>query len=304
MAQRLFKMLLIALYMLNVQFSPINLDTESDNKSFSIIWLSDTQDMSYRSYGHALQKMGSWIISMKQDLNVKYIVQTGDAVDNGASLWQWDNYDELYDQISGEIPYISAAGNHEVKKNGYLEYCMRPDILSIPRANSFLRGVSSFSTFEVNECKFIVVAIGFGMEEKSVSWVNRVLRDHKEYTAILLFHDYMQDNGRFSINGKSMYKQIVEPNSNVRLVLCGHVLGVSSRIDSIDDDGDGETDRTVAQLMYNYQHFKTDCGQLRILEFNTEDRSITITTYSPVTDRYYRDYMFGDNYTFNLKDAF
>ena len=85
MVKRLFKMLLIALYMLNVQFSPINLDTESDNKNFSIIWLSDTQDMSYRSYGHALQKMGSWIISMKQDRNVKYIVQTGDAVYNGAS---------------------------------------------------------------------------------------------------------------------------------------------------------------------------------------------------------------------------
>ncbi|MPN41114.1 hypothetical protein SDC9_188656 [bioreactor metagenome] len=101
-----------------------------------------------------------------------------------------------------------------------------------------------------------------------------------------------------------MYKQIVLPNPNVRLVLCGHVLGVSSRIDSIDDDLDGEADRTVAQLMYNYQNRKTDCGQLRILEFNTEDRSIMITTYSPVTDRYYRDYMFGDNYTFTLQDAF
>lgn len=304
MAQRIINVLFVVLYILNVQFPSINPDAESNNKKFSIIWISDTQDMAYNSYDHALEKMGAWIISMKQDLNIKYIVQTGDAVDNGASRWQWDNFDELYDQIRGRLPYISAAGNHEVKKNGYFEYCRRPYIRTIPRANSFLRGISTFCTFEVNECKFVVVAIGFGMEEKSVPWVNRVLSEHRDYTAILLFHDYLQDNGRFSINGKSMYKQIVLPNPNVRLVLCGHVLGVSSRIDSIDDDEDGEADRTVAQLMYNYQHYKTDCGQLRIMEFNTEDRSITVTTYSPVTDRYYRDYMFGDNFTFTLKDAF
>lgn len=304
MIKKMFKMLFVVLYTISVQFSPIDPETESDNKGFSIIWISDTQDMAYSSYNHALQKMGSWIISMKEDLNIKYVVQTGDAVDNGASQWQWGNFDELYNQIQGKLPYISAAGNHEIKKNGYLEYCMRPDIRTIPRANSFMRGISTFCTFEANEYKFIILAIGFGMEEKSVPWVNRVLNEHRNYTAILLLHDYMQDNGRFSINGKSMYKQIVISNPNVRLVLCGHVLGVSSRTDSIDDDGDGEADRTVAQLMYNYQHYKTDCGQLRIMEFNTVDRSISITTFSPVTDRYYRDYMFGDKYTFTLKDAF
>lgn len=301
------QILLIFISSVFIIFSPHTYsidERETDRDTFGIVWISDTQDMAYNVYYQALMKMGAWIMNNRDKYNIKYIVQTGDAVDNGASKWQWDNFDEMYNQFRGKIPYISAAGNHEVKKNGYLEYCMRPDIRSIPRKSSYKRGESTFCTLEVNGNKFIILAIGFGIEEESVEWVNKILKEHDDHTAILLFHDYLQDNGRFSINGKSMYNKIVVPNPNVRLVLCGHVLGVSSRIDSIDDNGDGKMDRTVAQLMYNYQHYKTDCGQLRIMLFNTKDHSITVTTYSPVTDRFYRDYMLGDNYTFTLRDAF
>jgi predicted MPP superfamily phosphohydrolase len=272
--------------------------------TFSIVWISDTQDMAYMGYGHPLESMGKWIMDNRRAHNIRYVVQTGDAVDNGASPWQWERYDELYHRIKGKIPYLSAAGNHEVKKNGYLEYLARPEVRGLPPENTFEKGEASFATLGVNGRKFIIVAVGYGIEQNAVPWVNSVLHQHGDHTAILLFHDYMQSNGRFSKNGKSMFEQVVVPNPNVRLVLCGHVCGVSSRIDPIDDDHDGAPDRTVAQMMYNYQHFKADCGQLRLMEFHLDDRSITVTTYSPFTQRYYRDYMFGDRAVFTLKDGF
>lgn len=278
--------------------------SEDDSEQFTIIWLSDTQDMAYGKYDHALQKMGKWIMENRKLMNIRYIVQTGDAVDNGASDWQWGVFDEMYLQFRGKIPYIAAAGNHDVKKHGYLEYLMRDQVKAIPEENRFREGESTYSTLEIRGKKFIFVAIGFGVEEVSVDWANEVLKQHRDYTAILLIHDYLQTGGRFSITGKAMYRELVEPNPNIKLVLCGHVKGVSSRVDAIDDTGDGVPDRTVAQLMYNYQHWKEKCGQLRIMGFNLADHSITITTYSPVTNRKYRDYMFGDHYTFTLKDAF
>ena len=272
--------------------------------TFSIVWISDTQDMAYMGYGHPLESMGNWIMDNKEAHNIQFVVQTGDAVDNGASPWQWERYDELYHQIKDEIPYLSAAGNHEVKAHGYLEYLARPEVTSLPPERTFEKGEASYATLAVNGKKFVIVAVGYGIEQDAVPWVNTVLRQYEDHTAILLFHDYMQDNGRFSKNGKSMFEQIVLPNPNVRLVLCGHVCGVSSRVDAIDDDQDGVTDRSVTQMMYNYQQFKADCGQLRLMEFNLYDRSITVTTYSPFTKRYYRDYMFGDNTTFTLPDGF
>jgi Predicted phosphohydrolases len=277
---------------------------DDDRVPFTIVWLADTQEMAYGKYDHALQKMGKWIMESQKKMNIRYIVQTGDAVDNGASDWQWEVFDEMYLQFRGKIPYISAAGNHDVKKNGYLEYLQRAQVKDIPKENRFREGESAYSTLETSGEKFIFVAIGYGVEEASVDWANEVLEKHRDYTAILQFHDYLQAGGRFGITGKAMFHALVEPNPNVRLVLCGHVKGVSSRIDELDDNKDGKPDRSVVQLMYDYQNAKDKCGQLRTLVFNPKDHSITVTTYSPVTKRYYRDYMFGDEVTFTLKNAF
>lgn len=280
---------------------------EDDGDIFTIVWLSDTQEMSWHSYDHAMQKMGQWISDQKEILNIRYVVQTGDAVENGATQRYWDEFDLMLDTFKDKIPYIGAAGNHEIK-NGYQDYLNRPEIRTIPRGNAYVRGKAAYCTLEVNGCKFVIIAVGSGVEEESTDWVNSVLKLHKEYTAILLYHDYMQTNGRFSVNGKSMYRQVVVPNPNVRLVLCGHVcegdFSVSSRVDPVDDNSDGTMDRNVYQMMYNYQRSGVDCGQLRTLQFNMKDRSIMVTTYSPVTERYYRDWMNGSQTTFVLKDAF
>ena len=285
-----------------------SLAEEDNNDTFTIVWLSDTQDMSYHGYNHAMQKMGVWIASQKQALNIRYVVQTGDAVENGANPRYWAEFDLMLNEFKDEIPYIGAAGNHEVKK-GYQDYLNRPEIVSIPKENVYKDGEASFQTFEVDECKFIIIGVGSGIEEESTGWVNSVLQSHKDYVAILLYHDYLQTAGRFSKNGKSMFKQVVVTNPNVRLVLCGHVCegeySVSSRVDSFDDNSDGTMDRNVYQMMYNYQSCGYgNNGQLRILSFDTKDRSITVTTYSPITKKYYRDWMNGDEYTFTLKDAF
>lgn len=303
MRNRIFAFFLVVLLIANIPNTTKAEDAE-DPDFFTIVWLSDTQDMSYHSYDHAMQKMGAWIIDQKDKLNIKYVVQTGDMVDNGASKTQWEEFDGMFSEFEGKIPFISAAGNHEVKKNGYLEFSMRPEIRTIPRDKVFLRGQCSFATLEVKDVKLIIIAIGFGVDEKAIQWTNSILKLHKEYSAILLVHDYLQTNGRFSINGKSIFKQVVVPNKNVRMVLCGHVHGVSSRIDKLDDDGDGLFDRDVTQLMYNYQHFQDECGQIRTMQFNIKEHSISISTYSPVTERYYRDWMFGDNYTFEILNAF
>lgn len=247
--RRLIAIMLFAFMLAVCVPSRPSLAEEDINDTFTIVWLSDTQDMSYHGYNHAMQKMGVWIDSQKEALNIRYVVQTGDAVDNGASPKQWAEFDLMYDEFKDTIPYIGAAGNHEIKKNGYLEYLQRPEVCSIPKENVYKEGEASYSTFEVDGCKFIIVAVGYGIEEESAGWVNSVLQSHDDHIAILLYHDYLQTSGRFSINGKSMYKQIVLPNPNVRLVLCGHVCegthSVSSRVDIVDDNNDGIMDRNV-----------------------------------------------------------
>ena len=275
-----------------------------DGDFFTIVWVSDTQDMAYRNRKDVLEKMGRWIIRNRDALRIRYVVQTGDAVDNGASPWQWEAYDHLLKPFMGRIPYIAAAGNHEVKKNGFLEFSMREDVLKIPRSHTADRGKASYATFTVNDRKFIIVSVGYGVELEYAHWMNHVLKMHRDHTAILILHDYLAVTGNFSHTGKEVFKQVVVPNPNVRLVLCGHVTSLKARADKVDDDGDGTPDRVVNGLLYDYQHFKDDCGQIRWLKFDLVDRSITVTTYSPHTKRYYKDFNFGNQAIFTITDAF
>ncbi len=264
---------------------------------FSIVWLSDTQSMTYCNYTDALESMGRWIVDEKQARNILYVVQTGDAVENGFSDWQWKNFDACYDQFRDELPYIAIAGNHEtgMKRHSYVGYLSRRNVSEIPRRYSFERGRAAYATLRAGGIDFLILGAGWDSELMSVDWMNEVLREHRDFVAILLFHGYIQTNGTYTVVGKKMFEQVVKPNPNVKLVLCGHVLGTAVRFEDVDDNGDGAADRRVTALMYNYQNADTDCGQLRLLTFDPMARSMRVLTYSPYQKRYYRDYTYSSS---------
>ena len=272
---------------------------------FSIAWISDTQSMTYCNYTDALESMGRWIADEKDERNILYVVQTGDAVENGFSDWQWKNYDACYNQFKELLPYIAVAGNHEIgmKRHSYVGYLSRRNVSEIPRRNSFERGRAVYATMRAGGIDFLILGAGWESELMSVEWMNEILREHPDSVAILLFHGYIQTNGTYTVVGKKMFEQVVKPNPNVKLVLCGHVLGTAVRFEDVDDNGDGAADRRVTALMYNYQHAGQDCGQLRLLTFDPMERSLRVLTYSPYLKRYYRDYTYSSS-DFLLENVF
>jgi hypothetical protein len=272
---------------------------------FSIVWLSDTQSMTYCNYTDALESMGRWIVDEKDERNILYVVQTGDAVENGFSDWQWKNFDVCYDQFKEELPYIAIAGNHEtgMKRHSYVGYLSRRNVSEIPRRYSFERGRAAYATLRAGGIDFLIIGAGWDSELMSVDWMNEILRQYPDSVAILLFHGYIQTNGTYTVVGKKMFEQVVKPNPNVKLVLCGHVLGTAVRFEDVDDNGDGTPDRRVTALMYNYQNADMDCGQLRLLTFDPMARSLRVLTYSPYQKRYYRDFVYSSS-DFILENAF
>jgi len=144
---------------------------------------------------------------------------------------------------------------------------------------------------------------GWGIEEDAVPWMNDVLRSNSDRVAILLFHGYLSPDGGYTVVGKKMFAEVVKPNPNVRLVLCGHVCGTAYRADEIDDTGDGVPDRCVSAMMYNYQDHELDSGQLRLLTFDPVSHGLTVLTYSPPLKRYFRDSHFSSA-EFTIEKAF
>ncbi len=272
---------------------------------FSVIWLADTQSMAYYDYPGALTSMGRWIAEQKDPLNILYVVQTGDAVDEGWVPKQWRHFDQLYNEFAHILPYFPIAGNHDVgmQWHGYGPYLARPYVRSIPRFNSFEGGRAVFATFSAGGTDFLLLGAGWESELEASDWMNDVLRRYPDRVAILLFHAYINADGSFTKVGAKMFEQVVLPNPNVRLVLSGHVRGTGFRADDLDDTGDGLPDRRVNAMIYNYQHYGENCGQLRILTFDPQERDISVTTYSPYKDRFYPDDYFKAD-TFEIENAF
>ena len=91
---------------------------------------------------------------------------------------------------------------------------------------------------------------------------------------------------------QQLYEEIVVPNPNVRLVLCGHHHAAGKRVSELDDDGDGRTDRTVYQLLADYKDApKGGGGFIRLLTFDPTAKKIRVHTYSPYLDQtsFYED---------------
>ena len=275
-------------------------------ETFTLIWLDDTQTIAYFKDNKVFRAMGEWIIKNKEPLNIRYIVQTGDLVDNGFQQKQWDSFNILLDSFYGKIPYLTVAGNHDlgVKKQDYTAFLSKPFITDLPEEQKFKGGQAVWAEFQAGGVDFILIGAGWGADVSSANWISGVLHAHPNHVAILLVHSYITAKDVLSYQGDEVRDLIVAKNPNIRLVLSGHIRGSGYLAEEFDDDGDGKPDRTVQAMLYNFQEYpRYGSGQIRILTFDTAARSIHVATYSPYTDRYYGDSHFKAQ-EFDLLNAF
>jgi hypothetical protein len=189
---------------------------------------------------------------------------------------------------------------------------------------------NSFSLFAMGSGRWIVIALEFGPRNEVLAWADAVLKIFRDTPAIVITHAYLyRDGTRYdsvgspnqqgnphgyimmgqpgsSVNdGEEMWRKLIEPNHNVKIVLSGHDVsghglppGTASRLASTRSDG-----TVVHQILANYQTcVAAPCatfgggqtvrggnGFLRILRLSPSDQTISITTYSPYVDEYLRD---------------
>lgn len=274
---------------------------------YSLIWMSDTQYYS-ESYPYIYDKMTNWIANQKEAMNIKYVFHTGDLVDKSYQEYEWENADksmEILDQAS--VPYGVLAGNHDVnhKDEDYTKYgqyfgesrFMGKDYYGGSYKNN--RGHYDLISEKGND--FIMLYMGWGVNEEDMKWLNEVLAKYPERKAILNFHEYLLVSGNRSPIGEEIYKKVVVPNKNVIAVLSGHYHDAETLVDQIDDNNDGTPDRKVYQMLADYQGGpEGGQGFMRLLEVNPVENKIYMKTYSPYLDKF----NFYDTTEYPSKDEF
>lgn len=278
-----------------------------DDYDYTFVWMSDTQYYS-ESYPHIFDRQTQWIVENADEMKIKYVFHTGDLVDEYDKEEQWNNADQFMKTLDdARIPNGVLAGNHDVdhKTNDYTQYYRffgedrykdRPYY-----GGSYKNNRGHYDLISANGNDYIMIYMGWGVDDESISWINKVLAEHPHRKAILSFHEYLLATGTRHPLGDKIYNQIVVPNQNVIAVLSGHYHEAQTLVDEIDDNGDGSPDRKVYQLLADYQAGpEGGQGYMRLLHFDQDQDRIIVNTYSP----YLNDYNFYDPDKYPNKDEF
>jgi len=278
-----------------------------DDYDYSFVWMSDTQYYS-ESYPHIYTDIVEWIAANKEAMKIKYVTHTGDLVDEADKPYQWtvasENMKVLED---ADIPYGVLAGNHDVagKQGAYDQYWTHFGEDRFKSQDTFggsydnNRGHYDLVSSHGND--YIFVYMGWGIGDEEIAWMDHVLKQYPDRMAVLNFHEYLLVSGNRAPIADKIHEQVVVPNRNVVAVLSGHYHDAELLVDPIDDDGDGQPDRNVYQMLADYQGGpEGGQGYIRLMQFDIDNNKLHIKTYSPYLD----DYNFYDPAEYPNKDEF
>ncbi|MEG1547627.1 MAG: metallophosphoesterase [Clostridia bacterium] len=293
--------LITAIALLSSVAPPVNNNPPITNTSiepapidapYMIAWMSDTQYYA-ESYPEIFNSITDWIASNHTRLNIEYVVHTGDVVNSYDDSVQWANAKAALSVLDGKVPLHAVAGNHDIdndhqRYDAYLELLGEDRFDSLATfGGSFDGGKGRYDLLDIDGEPVILLSVGYWVNTAEIEWLNQTLREYVDRTAILCFHSYIDTDESLTTDGKRLYTDVVAQNPNVKLVLCGHRHGVNHFAATFDDNGDGTPERTVYQLVADYQNEPNGGGgYLCLLSFDSSARQINVTSYSPYLDDY------------------
>ena len=140
--------------------------------------------------------------------------------------------------------------------------------------------------------------------QEVLDWCKNLIskEKYKNYMVIFMTHGFLTngpeakhiEENKYGVTpgntGKEIWEKLIQPSSNIRLVICGHTANgngefkqnVSYRIDQ------NASGKEVHQMMFNVQTLgggwegNGGDGWLRILEFMPNGNTLKVRTYSPL----------------------
>ena len=211
--------------------------------------------------------------------------------------------------LNGNIPLGVSSGNHDVGgivavnpdgSNGldsalvydyYEQYVGEGKFSNMDYyGGGFENNRSHYDIVTVADHEFLFLHLGWGsstygvhVSSKDINWAKEILEKYPDKTVVLSTHEYLNGRGGRTPTGTYIFNHLVREYSNIRFVFSGHVNGSSSKIDYLDDNGDGMNERVVLQLLTDYQEEEQLLGAtfIRNLFFYKDYNNILFDIYSP-----------------------
>lgn len=280
--------------------TPIPDALNADSGQYTIAWISDTQYYSRKNNG-VFECMTQFLRDNADRMRLAYIVHTGDLVHNRDVPEQWAVADRAM-QIIDDLPNGVAAGNHDVgTKPEDCDYSYFSRYFGESRyagkswyGGSFEDNRGHFDLVSAGNTEFLFVYLGYQVTQAGMDWARETFAAYPDRVGVLAVHDYFYHDLSLTEQGQLLYDSVVKPSKNLYLVMCGHRYNCACVPVELDDDGDGVPDRTVLQMIANYQAIGDAAaaertggdGYIHFLQVDENADVIRYTSYSPYMDDY------------------
>lgn len=277
------------------------------DRRFSIVWASDTQTMIvYESMREGYQAICDWIVENADEMRIAAFIHTGDMVDNGDKQKQWDIFNKGVAEVTEKVPFFCAPGNHDEGSSGKHPWKNQPFFQSIPDAQKYNGGEAYYEILSVGETKLLLLSVCWSKKgnDSTLKWLRSVCETHSDLPAVLISHGYLSAKNKRINAAEQLEKDLVARCANIKLVLSGHARGIAHTAFYYDDDGDGFTERKVNALMYDIQTDRTNYCYVCILTYDPNTNTLSVDSFSPLTDDHVYDDEKEDLERFVLYDVF
>lgn len=280
--------------------TPIPDALNADSGQYTIAWISDTQYYSRKNNG-VFECMTQFLRDNADRMRLAYIVHTGDLVHNRDVPEQWAVADRAM-QVIDDLPNGVAAGNHDVgTKPEDCDYSYFSRYFGESRyagkswyGGSFEDNRGHFDLISTGNTEFLFVYLGYQVTQAGMDWARETFAAYPDRVGVLAVHDYFYHDLSLTEQGQLLYDNVVKPSKNLYLVMCGHRYNCACVPVELDDDGDGVPDRTVLQMIANYQAIGDAAaaertggdGYIHFLQVDDNADVIRYTSYSPYMDDY------------------
>jgi len=285
--------------------------------AWTLAVLPDTQKYS-ASWPHHFINQTQWIADQANALNIQHVLHLGDLVNRGyIAPYQWAAPDRAFAVLDGRVPYGMVPGNHDynddigrASRETHLNKLFPAKRIAAGKTLKEVRRPGfiddSVMAFQVGGQKWMMLGLEFGPRDEVLQWAAQMLKKYHDHHVIVYTHAYLFSDGtrydsatkRQAFNpmnynlaggandGEMMWQKVFRKAPNVRMVLCGHMLG----------DGQGylasqaDAGHTVHQMLQNYQ-MKHEGGEgyLRLFQFYPDGKTVQAISYSPSLDLFLTD---------------
>ena len=300
------------------------------NGADTFAWTTDTQYyVSTQRYRHFMTEQFNWFVSEYNGGNIAYVCNTGDVVNTKTSISEYELGRSIHNILDeANVPNGVTPGNHDVGNandqtlyydnwNTYFGsqyYDYQPWW-----GGGYLSNTSHYDLLTIGGRDFIFLYLGLNHEttDEGAAWANKVLKMYPHRTAVILTHQFLSTSGKLLTGSygfaDKIIEKIIEPNTNVRLVLCGHEPASHNLYQTM------KNGVTVVELLHDYQfdykQFEdgtwattwgtSDGGAGYFRYMDVGENTITSRCYSasyPDVNHYYPEEAgIAENYTMNIE---